>query len=146
MVVIDFVLCCPRVHVQLEELMVTIRTTSAHYVRCMKPNPKNESGWIHRQTVVDQLRYGGVLEAVRVSRVGCVHGCGGHIGHEHMPHFRGVLFWKALMRAALWLSEVSGMGKPCVGWSSADSVRDVYVSWREAWSANGGGALWRFVQ
>jgi hypothetical protein len=52
--------------------MVTIRTTSAHYVRCLKPNPQNEPGWIHRQTVVDQLRYGGVLEAVRVSRVGYV--------------------------------------------------------------------------
>ncbi len=86
MVVIDFAVC-PRAHVQLEELMVTIRTTSAHYVRCMKPNPKNEPGWIHRQTVVDQLRYGGVLEAVRVSRVGCVHGCGGHFGHGYMPQF-----------------------------------------------------------
>ena len=92
MVVIDFVLCCPRVHVQLEELMVTIRTTSAHYVRCMKPNPKNEPGWIHRQTVVDQLRYGGVLEAVRVSRVGCVR-CRGHIGHGYIPQFaRRVVF------------------------------------------------------
>jgi hypothetical protein len=52
--------------------MLTIRSTAAHYIRCMKPNPVNEPGWIHRQTVVDQLRYGGVLEAVRVSRVGCV--------------------------------------------------------------------------
>jgi myosin-5 len=36
----------------------------------MKANPRNEPGWIDRQTLVDQLRYGGVLEAVRVARVG----------------------------------------------------------------------------
>ena len=50
--------------------MRTIRSTSSHYIRCMKANPRNEPGWIDRQTVVDQLRYGGVLEAVRVARVG----------------------------------------------------------------------------
>ena len=50
--------------------MHTIRSTSSHYIRCMKANPRNEPGWIDRQTLVDQLRYGGVLEAVRVARVG----------------------------------------------------------------------------
>jgi hypothetical protein len=82
---------------QLEELMLTIRSTAAHYIRCMKPNPVNEPGWIHRQTVVDQLRYGGVLEAVRVARVGCVAHC-----MRGMPRPSALLnSWRARASACL---------------------------------------------
>lgn len=66
---------------QLRELMAQIRTTSPHFVRCIKPNPKNRpfaegSGPLEpkplfdRPSVAEQLRYQGVLEAIRVARAG----------------------------------------------------------------------------
>ena len=55
---------------QLEELMGTIRSTAPHYIRCLKANPKNLPRLINRKLIVDQLRCGGVLEAVKVARVG----------------------------------------------------------------------------
>mmetsp|Transcript_26547 Transcript_26547/g.76430 ORF Transcript_26547/g.76430 Transcript_26547/m.76430 type:complete len:1199 (-) Transcript_26547:131-3727(-) len=55
---------------QLKTLMEGIRSTSPHFVRCIKPNPDCAAGAFHRRTVVEQLRYQGVLEAIRVSRVG----------------------------------------------------------------------------
>jgi len=55
---------------QLANLLKTIRSTSPHYVRCLKPNDKARSGLLVRGRLVDQLRYGGVLEAVKVARAG----------------------------------------------------------------------------
>lgn len=55
---------------QLTDLMAGIRRTSPHFVRCIKPNPQNLPKLFHRRSVVEQLRYQGVLEAIRVSRAG----------------------------------------------------------------------------
>ena len=55
---------------QLAELLAKIRTTAPHYVRCLKPNDANVPDRFNRPRIVDQLRYGGVLEAVRVARAG----------------------------------------------------------------------------
>jgi len=65
---------------QLQELMGQIRTTQPHFVRCIKPNPQNRPfvdastsdpvPLFHRRSVVEQLRYQGVLEAIRVARAG----------------------------------------------------------------------------
>lgn len=55
---------------QLGELMDIIRSTTPHYVRCIKPNDTNVSDSFHCTRVVEQLRSGGVLEAVRVARAG----------------------------------------------------------------------------
>lgn len=55
---------------QLLELMDTIYSTSPHYIRCLKPNDLNEPDNFHRLRITEQLRYGGVLEAVRVARSG----------------------------------------------------------------------------
>jgi len=55
---------------QLAELLEKIKSTAPHYVRCLKPNDKNVPDEIARQRLVDQLRYGGVLEAVKVARAG----------------------------------------------------------------------------
>ena len=41
-----------------------------HFVRCIKPNPKNAAGSFERKAVVQQLQYQGVLQAIEVSRVG----------------------------------------------------------------------------
>lgn len=56
--------------VQLEDLMMKINATSPHYVRCLKPNTRNAGDAFDPQLIIGQLRCGGVLEAVRVSRAG----------------------------------------------------------------------------
>ena len=50
--------------------MDKIYTTKPHYIRCLKPNDANIPDSYNRPRVVEQLRYGGVLEAVRVARSG----------------------------------------------------------------------------
>ena len=55
---------------QLTLLMEKIYTTKPHYIRCLKPNDANTSDNYARPRVAEQLRYGGVLEAVRVARSG----------------------------------------------------------------------------
>jgi myosin-5 len=55
---------------QMEELMTNINTTSPHYIRCLKPNSNNIGNEFDSPLIVSQLRCGGVLEAVRVSRAG----------------------------------------------------------------------------
>ena len=54
----------------LSGLMKMISKTDTHYIRCIKPNDKNIPDLYDRQKVVEQLRYAGVLEAIRVSRAG----------------------------------------------------------------------------
>lgn len=46
------------------------RDTRPHYIRCIKPNDNAEPDEVSRVRVMEQLRYGGVLEAVRVARSG----------------------------------------------------------------------------
>ena len=55
---------------QLNLLMEKIYTTKPHYIRCLKPNDENLSDRLNRPRLAEQLRYGGVLEAVRVARSG----------------------------------------------------------------------------
>ena len=55
---------------QLLSLMEKIYATSPHYIRCLKPNDQNVPDCFNRVRTTEQLRYGGVLEAVRVARSG----------------------------------------------------------------------------
>ncbi|OQS04297.1 myosin, partial [Thraustotheca clavata] len=55
---------------QLHQLLEMIALTQPHYIRCLKPNDANKKHIFHRQRMADQLRYGGVLEAVRIARLG----------------------------------------------------------------------------
>jgi myosin-5 len=55
---------------QLALLLVKIRQTRPHYVRCLKPNDRNVRSEFDQGRIIEQLRCGGVLEAVRVSRAG----------------------------------------------------------------------------
>ena len=41
-----------------------------HYIRCLKPNDAAKPKLLTRKRLTEQLRYGGVLEAVRVARMG----------------------------------------------------------------------------
>ena len=55
---------------QLSLLMTAVRSTQPHYVRCLKPNAKASPRLFDRPNIVRQLRCGGVLEAIRVARLG----------------------------------------------------------------------------
>lgn len=55
---------------QLDALMSTLRSTTPHYIRCVKPNAFMAPGAVTRNLVVKQLRYSGVLEVVRIRREG----------------------------------------------------------------------------
>lgn len=55
---------------QLRTLRSRIETTIPHYVRCLKPNDDLVADFFEPKNIVEQLRCGGVLEAVRVSRAG----------------------------------------------------------------------------
>ncbi|KAL7540542.1 hypothetical protein ACHAXR_010192 [Thalassiosira sp. AJA248-18] len=58
---------------QLQKLRRRIDETQPHYVRCLKPNDQLQPGHFDPNIVVDQLRCGGILEAIRVSRAGFPH-------------------------------------------------------------------------
>jgi len=55
---------------QLQDLMERIRSTEPHFVRCIKPNPRCVPHEFNRKSVVEQLQYQGVLQAIEVSRAG----------------------------------------------------------------------------
>ena len=55
---------------QLRTLRSRIETTVPHYIRCLKPNDDLVPDYFEPKNIVEQLRCGGVLEAVRVSRAG----------------------------------------------------------------------------
>jgi len=55
---------------QLNDLMEIVSETRPLFVRCIKPNNTSEGGRFERNLVLEQLRYGGVLQAVQISRAG----------------------------------------------------------------------------
>ncbi|CRH01782.1 myosin C, putative [Plasmodium relictum] len=55
---------------QLNSLMKRIRETEPHFIRCIKPNSQNLPDVFDRISVNEQLKYGGVLQAIKVSRAG----------------------------------------------------------------------------
>lgn len=55
---------------QLKQLLSVLGSTEPHYIRCLKPNAKLIPREMERVSLVTQLRCNGVLEAVRVSRLG----------------------------------------------------------------------------
>ncbi|KAK8493376.1 hypothetical protein V6N13_129244 [Hibiscus sabdariffa] len=55
---------------QLFELMHQLEKTTPHFIRCIKPNSKQVPGMYEEDLVLQQLRYCGVLEVVRISKSG----------------------------------------------------------------------------
>jgi myosin-5 len=53
---------------QLTSLIENVQKTDPHYIRCIKPNDAAKPMRLTRKRMTEQLRYGGVLEAVRVAR------------------------------------------------------------------------------
>ncbi|PIN20245.1 Myosin class V heavy chain [Handroanthus impetiginosus] len=59
-----------RFKLQLQQLMETLNATEPHYIRCVKPNNLLKPAIFENQNVMQQLRCGGVLEAIRISCAG----------------------------------------------------------------------------
>ncbi|KAL0322620.1 UNVERIFIED_CONTAM: Myosin-7, partial [Sesamum angustifolium] len=55
---------------QLQTLLETLNATEPHYVRCVKPNNLLKPGIFENSNVLQQLRCGGVMEAIRISCAG----------------------------------------------------------------------------
>ena len=72
---------------QLRHLRNKIDVTSPHYVRCLKPNDHLIPEHFDSAVVAEQLRCGGILEAVRVARAGFT---------QHYPHADFVRRYRAL--------------------------------------------------
>ncbi|KAA3480515.1 myosin-6-like isoform X1 [Gossypium australe] len=55
---------------QLQSLLETLSSTEPHYVRCVKPNNALKPAIFENNNVLQQLRCGGVMEAIRISCAG----------------------------------------------------------------------------
>nr|GMD12172.1 myosin-9-like isoform X1 [Ipomoea batatas] len=59
-----------RFKLQLQQLMETLNSTEPHYIRCVKPNNQLKPAIFENVNILQQLRCGGVLEAIRISCAG----------------------------------------------------------------------------
>ncbi|CAB9504288.1 Myosin type-2 heavy chain [Seminavis robusta] len=92
---------------QLKDLRVKIEKTTPCYIRCLKPNDLLVPNRFEIPIVAEQLRCGGVLEAVRVARAGFT---------QHYPHVEFVrryrpLVWREWQKKAIASS--SDVGDVC---------------------------------
>ncbi|KAL0561502.1 hypothetical protein IC582_001932 [Cucumis melo] len=69
-----------RFKLQLQQLMETLNSTQPHYIRCVKPNTVLQPAIFENATVMQQLRSGGVLEAIRIK-------CAGYPTHRTFSEF-----------------------------------------------------------
>lgn len=77
---------------QLKRLREKIDCMSPHYVRCLKPNDELVADNFDRAAVAEQLRCGGILEAVRVARAGYSN----HYSHDDFLRRYRCLAWSEL--------------------------------------------------
>ena len=54
----------------LSDLMTTIEATEPNYIRCIKPNDEKLPLTFWPVRILDQLKCGGVIEAIRIARAG----------------------------------------------------------------------------
>ncbi|XP_062018762.1 myosin-6 [Rosa rugosa] len=59
-----------RFKLQLQQLLETLSHTEPHYIRCVKPNNVLKPAIFENKNVLQQLRCGGVMEAIRISCAG----------------------------------------------------------------------------
>ncbi|TQD87475.1 hypothetical protein C1H46_026987 [Malus baccata] len=66
----DFTICHYAGDQQLQQLLETLSSTEPHYIRCVKPNNVLKPAIFENKNVLQQLRCGGVMEAIRISCAG----------------------------------------------------------------------------
>ena len=108
---------------QLRDLRKKIDTTTPHYIRCIKPNDLLVPDLFDRAIVAEQLKCGGILEAIRVARAGFT---------QHYPHSDFVRRYRSLAWKELGASKRSGRSSGTFpGWaqppSRSNSYRGSYV-------------------
>lgn len=57
----------------LQDLVHDLEQTQPHYIRCIKPNLKKAPNNFNAGEVLRQLRYAGMMEAIRIRREGYAH-------------------------------------------------------------------------
>merc|ERR1712137_313226 len=55
---------------QLQNLMDLLSSTEPYFVRCVKSNPQKKPGVFDEKLIYDQLLYAGMLETIRIRRMG----------------------------------------------------------------------------
>ena len=55
---------------QLSSLMAQLQATQPHFVPCIVPNNNKKPGRVDVPLILDQLRCNGVLEGIRIARLG----------------------------------------------------------------------------
>lgn len=55
---------------QLNKLLKVITSTKQHYIRCIKPNDKNICDNFNKDRVLEQLRYCGIMQAIKIAKAG----------------------------------------------------------------------------
>ncbi|CAL1383203.1 unnamed protein product [Linum trigynum] len=69
-----------RFKLQLQQLMEILNSTDPHFIRCVKPNHVLKPSIFENLYVMQQLRSGGVLEAIRIK-------CDGYPAHKNFDEF-----------------------------------------------------------
>ena len=59
-----------KFRVQMKELMVELQKCDVHFVRCIKPNELKKKDFFLSKYAMQQIRYMGVLESVRIRKEG----------------------------------------------------------------------------
>jgi myosin-5 len=96
---------------QVLDLRKKIDDTAPHYVRCIKPNANLMPGWYDEDMVAHQLRCGGVLQAVSITRAGFTL----HFSHIDFVKRYGLLMEKAkrTLPESRFASKQNGNGFEC---------------------------------
>lgn len=82
---------------QLKTLRLKIDRTAPHYIRCLKPNDSLVPDHFDTAIVAEQLKCGGILEAVRVARAGFTQ----HYTHSDFCRRYRTLAWKEMSTIAV---------------------------------------------
>ena len=81
--------------IQLQKLIDVLQETNAHYIKCIKPNKKKKPRFYDEEMMIDQLRYLGLYEIIRIRR----EGYGVHYGFgDFVQRFMCLVPSKVLLR------------------------------------------------
>mmetsp|Transcript_1230 Transcript_1230/g.1335 ORF Transcript_1230/g.1335 Transcript_1230/m.1335 type:complete len:381 (-) Transcript_1230:9-1151(-) len=61
---------CTQYKKDVDQLMTDLSKCNQHYIRCIKPNGSKRPGMFERDLTLEQVRYLGMLETVKVRRAG----------------------------------------------------------------------------